>query len=177
MFQATNIRMAASAASGTFMARGAATSTMANSVSACTMPATGLVAPLLMLVTVRAIVPVAGMPPKNGATKFATPWPMSSWLGSWRSSVMPSATRAHSRDSIAPSRAMVSVGPTSCFTVSHENSGSAKPGRPCGMPPNFEPMVSTGRCSNVTASVADTSTITVPGRCAIHFFQRGPSMR
>jgi hypothetical protein len=69
-------------------------------------------APARTLVTVRAMVPVAGMPPKNGVTKLATPWAMSSWLGSWRCNcgVMLSATRAHSSDSMAPSSAMVTVG-------------------------------------------------------------------
>jgi CHAD domain-containing protein len=42
MFQATNSRMPASAASGTFSASGAASSTTASTVNACTMPATGL---------------------------------------------------------------------------------------------------------------------------------------
>ena len=42
------------------------------------MPATGVLAPLLMLVTVRAMVPVAGMPPKKGVTKLATPCAISS---------------------------------------------------------------------------------------------------
>ena len=41
MFQATNSRMPASAASGTCTASGAASSTTTSSVSACTMPATG----------------------------------------------------------------------------------------------------------------------------------------
>ena len=66
MFQATNSRMPASTASGTCCASGAATSTTTSSVSACTMPATGECAPARTLVTVRAMVPVAGMPPKKG---------------------------------------------------------------------------------------------------------------
>ena len=37
------------------------------------MPATGEKAPDLMFVTVRAMVPVAGMPPKKGTMMFATP--------------------------------------------------------------------------------------------------------
>ena len=121
-------------------------STTTASVSACTMPATGEVAPERMLVTVRAMVPVAGMPPKKGTTKLATPCAISSWLGSWRGRPLSwSATRAHSSDSMAPSSAMVRVGVTSSLTVSQENSGSAKAGRPCGMPPKRVPMVSTGR--------------------------------
>ena len=73
-------------------------------------------APERMLVTVRATVPVAGMPPKNGDAVLAMPCAISSWFGSWRGSALDlSATRAHSRDSIAPKSAMVSVGVTSCL--------------------------------------------------------------
>ena len=80
----------------------------------CRPPAT--VAPARTLVTVRAIVPVAGMPPKNGVTKLATPCAISSWFGSWRGwSVRLSAMRAHISDSIAPSSAMVTVGISSCL--------------------------------------------------------------
>ena len=140
--------MPASTASGMCRASGAASSTMSASVAACTMPAMGLVAPARRLVTVRAMVPVAGMPPKNGTMKLATPWAMSSWLGScflWCGLVASwSATRAHSSDSMAPSSAMVTVGVTSRRTVSHEKSGNANAGACCGMPPKREPIVSTG---------------------------------
>ena len=85
--------------------------------SACTTPASGLVAPLRMLVAVRAMAPVAANPPNNGARMFATPWPISSWFESWRVPVMPSATTAVSSDSMAPSNAMANAGPTSCRTV------------------------------------------------------------
>ena len=73
--------MPASTASGTCEASGAAASTMAKSVTEWTMPATGVAAPARTLVTVRAIVPVAGMPPKNGVTMLATPCAISSWFG------------------------------------------------------------------------------------------------
>ncbi len=153
MFQATNIRMPASAASGTCTASGAASSTTASSVSACTMPAMGEAAPARTLVMVRAMVPVAGMPPKKGTTKLATPCAISSWLGSWRgNSVALSATRAHSSDSMAPSIAIVSVGISSCLAVVQLSSGSAKAGSDCGMPPKREPMVSTGRLNSAVAS-------------------------
>ena len=45
---------------------------MSSSVMAWTMPATGDRAPFLMFVAVRAIAPVAGMPPKIGLAMFAT---------------------------------------------------------------------------------------------------------
>ena len=129
MFQATNSSTPASTASGMCCASGAAIRTTAASVPACTMPATGDTAPARMFVTVRAMVPVAGMPPKNGTAKFATPCAMSSWFGSCLGvSLSWSATRAQSSDSIAPSSAMVSVGVTKSFTVCQLKSGSFERG-------------------------------------------------
>ena len=110
------------------------------------------------------MVPVAGMPPKNGETKFAMPCAISSWFGSCRSSIMPSATRAQSSDSIAPSRAMVMVGATRWRAASQDSSGSVKAGRPVGIPPKREPIVSTGRFRNAVTAVASTSAMIVPGR-------------
>mmetsp|Transcript_7068 Transcript_7068/g.30132 ORF Transcript_7068/g.30132 Transcript_7068/m.30132 type:complete len:255 (+) Transcript_7068:2592-3356(+) len=169
MFQATTSRMPAKAASGTCTASGAASSSTSSSAAACTMPATGLVAPARMLVTVRAMVPVAGRPPNNGAARLAMPWAISSWLGSWRgrSGVSLSATRAHSSDSIAPSSASVSVGITSWRMPAQCMSGQASGGRARGMPPKRLPMVSSGRASPAVASVAPASAMTVPGSSAI----------
>ena len=130
------------------------------------MPATGLVAPLLALVTVRAMVPVAGMPPKNGVTKLATPWAISSWLGLWRSPIMPSATRAHSSDSIAPSKARVRVGMTKAWALAQLNSGHTQLGRLEGMPPKRLPMVSNGKPHQAVSAVANTSTTMEPGKLA-----------
>ena len=128
------------------------------------MPATGEVAPARILVTVRAMVPVAGMPPKNGTTALAMPWAISSWLGSCLGRPLSwSATRAHSRDSMAPSAVMVSVGVTSSLTVSQEKSGSANTGSPCGMPPKRVPMVSTGHCSAQASRLRVSRATTGPG--------------
>ncbi len=74
------------------------------------MPAMGLVAPLFTLVTVRAMVPAAGMPPKKGVTKLGDALGHQLLVGSCRSLTMPSATRAHSSDSMAPSSASVMMG-------------------------------------------------------------------
>ena len=46
---------------------------MRRSTMAWMMPATGVLPPLLMFVMVLAIAPVAGMPPKSGLARFATP--------------------------------------------------------------------------------------------------------
>ena len=128
MLIATTISTADSAASGTYCASGAAASTTTSSVSAWIMPATGVRPPVRMLVAVRAIAPVAGMPPKNGATMLAMPCAISSWLGSWRSSICASATRADSSDSMAPSSAIVMVGAMRLRSVDSEMSGHANAG-------------------------------------------------
>ena len=166
MFQATNTNIAASAASGTWAASGAAISTIASKVAACTMPASGDAAPERTLVVVRAMVPVAGMPPKNGVMKLATPCAINSWLGSWRSSIMPSATRAHSSDSIAHSSAMVTVGATRLRADSQLKAGTWNAGSPVGRPPNLEAMVSTGRPVVATTMVASARAMMLPGRRA-----------
>jgi hypothetical protein len=129
------------------------------------MPATGVRAPARTLVTVRAMVPVAGMPPNSGLTMLAMPCAISSWFGSCRgrSSLTLSAMRAHSSDSIAPSSAIVIVGISNCLALSHENGGSARSGRVRGMPPKRVPMVSTGTVKYQHSSVMMTSAITGAG--------------
>ncbi|MNE93775.1 hypothetical protein D3C80_1916660 [compost metagenome] len=75
--------------------------------------ASGEEAPLRTLVALRAMAAVAVMPPNSGATRLPRPWPISSALGSCLLPVMPSATTAHSSDSMAPSMAMAKAGPSS----------------------------------------------------------------
>ena len=97
---------------------------MSSSVSACTMPATGVRPPFFTLVAVRAIAPVAGMPPNSGDAMFATPCATSSMFERCRPPIMPSATTADSSDSTAPSIAIVNAGPTSAVTCASERCGS-----------------------------------------------------
>ena len=103
------------------------------------IPATGVRPPLLMLVIVRAIAPVAGMPPKNGTTTFATPWAISSVFELCLSPITPSATIADSSDSIAPNIAIVNAdGNSFCTNVkklspsANSNFGMLGAGMPCG---------------------------------------------
>jgi cytochrome c-type biogenesis protein CcmH/NrfG len=53
-----------------FLATGAATRMISSSVAAWTVPATGVRAPFRMFVAVRAMAPVAGMPPNRAAWRF-----------------------------------------------------------------------------------------------------------
>jgi len=56
---------------------------------------------------VRAIAPVAGIPPKKGTTILAAPWAINSVLELCLCPVTPSATVADNKDSMAPRMAMV----------------------------------------------------------------------
>ena len=100
MWYATTTRMPASVAIGMSAAQRPKHSVMSSSVSAWTMPATGVRPPFLTFVAVRAIAPVAGMPPNSGDTMLATPCATSSMLERCLPPIMPSATTAESSDSI-----------------------------------------------------------------------------
>ena len=122
MWYATTTRIAASVAIGINAAHRPAASVITSSVSACTMPATGVRPPFLTFVAVRAMAPVAGMPPKIGDAMFATPCATSSMFERWRPPIMPSATTAESSDSIAASSAIVKAGPIRTVTWASERS-------------------------------------------------------
>src|SRR3546814_2767145 len=66
------------------------------------------------LVAVRAMAPVAAIPPNSGRIRLATPWPMSSWFESCRVPAIPSATVA---DSSEIGRAHVSTPVTDAHLV------------------------------------------------------------
>src|SRR5215213_3551613 len=66
----------------------------------CIMPDTGPTAPARTLVAVRAIVPVAQMPPNKGDATLAMPWATSSQFDRCRLPLIASATTAESSDSI-----------------------------------------------------------------------------
>ena len=100
------------------------------------------------LVAVRAIAPVAGRPPTIGDTMLAIPCAKSSTFELCRRPLIRSATTADISDSIAPSIATVSVGDSSDRIRSGRNRGMCTCGRPDGMPPNREPIVSTGSCAD-----------------------------
>ena len=78
---------------GIYCASGIRNRKISSSTTAWMTPATGVRPPLLILVIVRAMAPVAGMPPNRGVTTLAIPWATSSWLELCLSPVTPSATR------------------------------------------------------------------------------------
>ena len=127
------------------------------------MPATGVCPPERMLVTVRAMAPVAGMPPNSTDAMLAAPWAVSSTLELCLSPVMPSATTHESSDSMPASRAMVMASGNSSRTRAKVNVGQTKLGSSRGMPPNRLPMVSTCNPSAHTAREATATPTTGAG--------------
>ena len=130
---------------------------MSSSVTACVMPATGVRPPFFTLVAVRAIAPVAGIPPNRGDAMLATPWATSSMLERWRPPIIPSATTAESSDSTAPSRAMVNAAPMSPGICRKVTAGRDGAGSTALITPNRLAMVSTGKCPSCTAAVVAMS--------------------
>ena len=155
---------AAKVASGIWLASGAAAIMIARSVTAWIIPATGVRPPLFTLAVVRAIAPVAGIPPNRIEPMLATPWATSSQSALWRLPVMPSATTAESRDSIAASIAIVRAEGINSRAIDRLNGGRCGVGSVLGIPPNLLPIVSTPCTSNSATmhEAAITATI-IPG--------------
>jgi hypothetical protein len=128
--------------------------------------------PLFTFVAVRAIAPVAGIPPTSALAMFATPCPTSSMLERWRPPIIPSATTAERSDSTPPSIAMVSAGPTSAITCVKERSGKSGCGIAALIAPKREPIVSTGSPSHCTTAVVTTRATKGDGTRWLTFGQR-----
>ena len=126
-------------------------------MTACVIPATGVRPPFFTLVAVRAIAPVAGMPPNSGDAMLATPCATSSMFERWRPPIIPSATTAERRDSTAPSSAIVNAAPIRPGICRKVTAGSEGAGSTALITPNRLPMVSTGRCPSCTAAVVTMS--------------------
>ena len=130
---------------------------------ACAIPATGVRPPFFTFVAVRAIAPVAGIPPEIGEAMLAIPCATSSMLERWRPPIMPSATTAESSDSIAPSSAMVNAGAARVVSIGSVTWGSVGRGSPASITPKRLPIVSTGRCSRRTSTVVTIKATNGPG--------------
>ena len=163
MWYATTTRIAASVAIGISPAQRPAPRVITSNVSACVIPATGVRPPFFTFVAVRAIAPVAGIPPNSGATRFAAPWATSSMFDRWRPPIMPSETTAESSDSTAPRSAMVNAGAISDWICASERCGRCGCGIDAAMAPKRDPIVSTGRCISFAATVMTTSATNGPG--------------
>ena len=114
-------------------------------------------APARIDTEVRAIAPVAGMPPNRDAPTEAIPWPTSSRSGSKAPvSAIEPATRAESRDSIAASAATVAAAGNSTPSSSGSMCGSEGAGRLAGI----APIVASGP----GISTASSATTAIPMR-------------
>ncbi len=102
----------------------------ASSTSACTMPATGVRPPLFTLAAVRAMAPVAGMPPNSTDATLPTPWATSSMFARWCELIMESATTHESSDSMAAKMAMVMPLGSCSRSRSSVRFGTCSVGRP-----------------------------------------------
>ncbi len=148
---AVTIRTPASAASGIRASRPASANTETSRTTLWTTVATRVCAPARTLTAVRAIAPVAGIPPMNDTATLASPWPSSSRSGSCGSpSAIPSATLAESRLSRAASAATASTADRSVGRSVTANSGTCGYGRPAGMCP----IRATGRSASSATTVA-----------------------
>ena len=146
---------------------------MISSVTAWIIPAIGVLAPARIFVAVRAIAPVAGIPPNNGEARLAMPCATSSTLELCLVPLMLSATTAESRLSTAARSATVMAEGNSGTTWSSRNAGMESLGKPVGIPPNLLPIVSRGMPSSATATVQPSIARIDPG---IRFVTRGRTM-
>ena len=102
-------RIAAMVGIGIQLAYGIRITRIRRRTPAWTIPATGVRPPFLMFAAVRAIAPVAGIPPNKAETIFPAPWATSYVLERCFTPIMPSATTKESRDSMAARIAIVNA--------------------------------------------------------------------
>ena len=94
-----------------------------NKVIECTIPAIGVLPPFLTFAAVRAIAPVAGIPPMRAEPILAAPCAISSIFGRCFEPIIPSDTTHERSDSTAASIAIVNASGTSVFIFSNESAG------------------------------------------------------
>ena len=153
---AVSMSTPASAASGIRATSEPPARTTRTRTSEWTIAETRVRAPARTFTAVRAIAPVAGMPPKRGEARFASPCPNSSRSGSWRAvSDIPSATFADSRLSMAASAATAIAAPKRSCTWPGEMPGNAGIGSESGSAPmraTCHPAISVTTVATTTAS-------------------------
>ena len=172
MFAATTRSTAARVVIGIKAASGINTRRMIVRVMQCVIPAIGVRPPLRTLAAVLAIAPVAGIPPNRPEKIFPSPCPISSALDLWVSPIIPSATTAERRDSIAARTAMVNAGEIICCTSSMVIEGTWKAGNAEFSCPYTLPMVLTGSFAKYAIAVVTTIATKDPGILSVIFVQR-----
>lgn len=164
---ATTINIAARVAIGINFANCPKKSVISKRTIAWIIPATGVLPPFLILVAVRAIAPVAGIPPNKGVIIFATPCAINSIFERCRPPIIPSATTADSNDSIAAKIAIVVAGPIRLFIVAKSICGKTGDGSADGSSPNFDPIVSKGKLNTCAIAVVKTNATIDPGTLCV----------
>ena len=134
-----------------------------NNVIAWTIPAIGVLPPFLIFAAVLAIAPVAGIPPNNEDAIFAIPCPINSVFELCFLSIIPSATTADNKDSIAPKNAIVTAGINRTFILSIVSDGNCGDGIADDISPNAPPIVCTFKLNPATISVETINAISDPG--------------
>ena len=114
-----------------------------NNVIACTIPAIGVLPPFLTLAAVLAIAPVAGIPPNKADAIFPTPCAINSVFELCFSPIIPSATTADNKDSIAAKMAIVKAGLINFCTVIISIPGNLGSATFDDISPNWVPIVAT----------------------------------
>ena len=126
------------------------------------MPAMGVRPPLFTLAAVRAMAPVAGMPPNSTEPMLPTPCATSSMLQRWWPEIMESATTHDSSDSMAARMAMVMPLANSSRNKSRLSWGNCSVGRPASMVYR-SPMVLTCRPNADTMAAPTITATSEPG--------------
>ena len=114
------------------------------------------------MAAVRAIAPVAGIPPKRADIIFPIPCPINSAFDLCLLPIIPSETTAESRDSIAASIAIVKAGNIISRTKENDNDGIEKLGSP-DLIVYKSPIVFTGNLQYATKSVVTKIATNDPG--------------
>ena len=147
---------------GIIPAYGISTTSTITRVIEWTIPATGVRTPFLMFAAVRAMAPVAGIPPNNAEAMFPAPCATNSISERCFPLIMPSATTQESRDSIAARIAMVNAFGIAACTISKFTVGRWKDGSALLIVYRF-PMVETFNGRNFTIKIPTITAIREPG--------------
>ena len=114
------------------------------------------------MAAVRAIAPVAGIPPKSEDIILPTPCPTSSAFERWCPPIIPSETTHDKSDSIEASIAIVNAGRIISLTRPKLNSGTEKVGKPA-LISYKSPIVATLSLKHCTIIVVTIIAMSEPG--------------
>ena len=147
---------------GISAAYGISTTNIRRSTTAWTMPAMGERPPFFTLAAVRAMAPVAGIPPNSADAMLPVPCAISSVLELWWLPIIPSETTQERSDSIPARMAIVNALGSSSFTMENDIFGAVNFGR-LRLIVYRSPIVLTLRPANFTINTPTITAISEPG--------------